>query len=94
MQVRPNTTVVRGKVAAIRPEADGWGAEVDLRVDQNESPNSEEDFLRPAEGSILKLFASEPDKIRVGDVVRAEAALSAGPTGERAVIRSVKKVSE
>ena len=92
MHVKPNKTVVRGKVSAIRPEPDGWGAEVHLQVEQNESPDPEADFLRPAEGSILKVFTPEPDKIRVGQVVRAEACLNAGPTGGRAVLQSVEPV--
>jgi hypothetical protein len=90
MLVKPNKTVVRGTVRAIRREPDGWGAEVDLEVDRNESPSSDLDFLRPAAGSVLKVFAAEPEKLHVGDRVRIQASLAAGPFGGRAVIESVE----
>jgi hypothetical protein len=95
MQVRPNKTVVKGEVCSIRPEPGGWGAEIDLRVLRNESPSQDEDFLRPDEGSILKLFTSElTHGMRVGEIVRAVARLNAGPTGSRAVLQKVEPVKE
>ena len=92
MQVRPNKTIVRGKVQAIRPEPDGWGAEFDLHVESNESLSHDDDFLRPVAGSILKVFSAEPEKIRVGETIVAEASLNAGPTGGRAVLEDFKTV--
>jgi hypothetical protein len=94
MQARPNKTVVKGEVLAILPEPSGWGAEVHLRVLANESPSSDDDFLRPEGGSILKLFTSELAKeMRVGEIVRAEAKLNAGPTGGRAVLQKVEPIA-
>ena len=91
MQVRPNKTVVKGEVLSILPEPGGWGAEVELRVERNESPRQDDDFLRPKEGSILKLFASDlTDDMRVGAIVRAVARLNAGPTGGRAVLQRIE----
>ncbi len=93
MQVRPNKTVVRGEVHSIRTEPGGWGTEVALRVLSNESPNPDDDFLRPDEGSILNLFSSAPTPgMQVGDEVRAEARLNAGPTGGRAVLQKFEPV--
>ena len=93
MQVRPNKSNVRGKVTAIRPEPDGWGAEVELEVTRNETPASREadDFVRPTAGSTLKAFYAEPGAIQVGDDIRAEARLNAGPTGGRVVLHAVEK---
>jgi hypothetical protein len=94
MLVKPNQTVLEGRVEAIRPEPDGWGAEVELRVERNESPSEDEDFLRPALGSVTKLFAAEPAALQVGDRVRAHARLLAGPRGGRAVIESVDRLAD
>lgn len=95
MLVKPNKTVVRGEVCSIRPEPGGSGAEIHLRVLRNESPSLEDDFLRPEEGSILKLFTSQPThEMRVGEIVRADARLNAGPTGGLAVLQKFEKVTE
>ena len=88
--VKPNKTVLRVKVRAIRPEPDGWGAEVDLEVAENLSP--ENDFVRPSPGSVLTAFAAEPDQLHVGDSVRVSASLAAGQFGGRVVIESIKCV--
>ena len=95
MQVRPNKTVVKGEVLSILPEPGGWGAEVQLRVVRNESPSPDDDFLRPEEGSILKVFTSDlAHEIRVGETVRAVARLNAGPTGGRAVLQGVEPIKK
>ncbi len=90
MLVKPNQTLLVGKVQAIRPEPDGWGAEVDLEVVQNDSPSQDQDFLRPTPGSVLTAFFAEPRRLHVGDLVRAQAALLAGPFGGRAVLQTVE----
>ena len=92
MRVKPNRTVVRGRVSSIRKESDGWGAQVELQVLQNESPSPEEDFLRPEEGSTMTAFLPDPAELKVGDVVRAAASLNAGPFGGRSVIQSVERL--
>jgi hypothetical protein len=94
MQARPNKTVFSGMVREICPEPDGWGAMVNLEVMKNESPCPDDDFLRPAEGSTLKAFTPEPERLKVGDVIRAQAQFNAGPTGGRAVLQDVKKFKE
>lgn len=92
MQIMPNRTVLKGRVQAIRPAADGWGAEIELFVEQNESPSEEEDFLRPASGSVLNVFFAEPENLKVGDHIRAQACLLAGPFGGRPVLQSVTAI--
>jgi hypothetical protein len=89
MRIKPNRTVVRGRVRAIRPEPDGYGAELELEVLANESPSPDEDFLRPAPGSRLKAFLADPEQVKLDDEVRVLAVLVAGPRGGRAVIESV-----
>ena len=69
----------------------GQGTEVELRVERNESPSQDDDFLRPKEGSILKLFTVDlTHEMRVGETVRAVARLNAGPTGSRAVLQRIE----
>ncbi len=91
MQVKPNTTIVRGTVRSIEPQPDGWGMEITLEVERNESPAAAQDFLRPAKGSLLKVFCAEQHQLRVSDVVVAELRLNAGPTGGRTLLQAVKQ---
>lgn len=93
MHVKPNKTVVRGRVKKIVPEPDGWGATVELEVLRNESPSQAEDFLRPKPGTVLSAFFAEPDKLHAGDLVLVQASLAAGPFGGRAVVESVEPAS-
>jgi len=90
MLVKPNKTVVRGRVRAVVPEPDGVGASVEIEVLSNDSPSEGMDYLRPAPGSMLTLFATEPGALSVGDLIRAETRLLAGPGGGRAVLQAVK----
>jgi hypothetical protein len=94
MLVKPNSTTLRGTVKAIRPEPDGWGVEIDLQIDRNESESSPTDFIRPEPGSVLRVFAAEPGGLSVGDVLRAETTLNAGPFGGRVVLRSFERVAK
>jgi hypothetical protein len=89
MLVKPNRTLLRGRVRAIRPEPDGVGAEVEIEVLANESPSPDEDFLRPEPGSLFCAFLADPELLRVDAEVRVGACLVAGPGGGRAVIESV-----
>src|SRR5512134_4110115 len=88
MLAKPNKTVVLGRVRAVVPEADGPGANVELEVLENRSPSHDDDFLRPAPGSVLTVYASEPPALQVGATVRVETRLLAGPGGGRAVLQS------
>ena len=94
MQVRPNQTVLQVRVRAIRPEADGWGATIELLVAHNESPSEQDDFLRPAPGTVLNVFTAEPEQLQVGKLIRAYVTLLAGPFGERTVLESFVPLEE
>lgn len=93
MLVMPNQTVLDAVVEAIRPEADGWGAQIDLQVERNLSAGSDADFLRLAPGARLTAFFAEPDLLRVGDAVHLAARLVADEHGGRAVIERLEPVA-
>ncbi len=93
MQIKPNQTILEGKVTSIRPHHEGWGADVDLEVLRNVSPSAEEDFLNPRPGQTITTFTAEPGKLVVGNLVRAQATLLGGPHGERAVLQEVEPLS-
>lgn len=86
MLTKPNQTLVVARVEAIRPDPGGWGTEVVLRVQANESHAAESDFLRPAPGSTLRVFAAAPGELQVGDGVRAALRLQADAFGGRTVL--------
>ena len=90
MQVKPNQTVVEGKVTDVRPSADGWGADVDLEVLRNLSPARESDFIRPEPGNKLTVFAAEPQHLPKGGKCRVRLTLLGGPHGGRPVVESAE----
>ncbi|MCA9154740.1 MAG: hypothetical protein KDA38_08125 [Planctomycetales bacterium] len=92
MNTKPNQTKLRGTIREIRPQPDGWGAEVDIEVEANVSPQADQDFLRPKSGSVMRFFASEPDRLNVGELVQATARLAFGPFGERAILEAWEQV--
>lgn len=93
MMLKPNHTNIEGKVRAITPAADGVGHEVDLEVCRNLSDGREDDFLQPAKGEMLQLFASLPPAAVVGDLVNARARVLGGPTGERVILEKIEPVA-
>lgn len=92
MLLRPNETVVDGVLRSIRAAADGQGYEVTLSVTANQTPSPEQDFLRPAPGSELTLFASEPPSAAVGEACQVKARLLGGPFGQRAILSDLRKL--
>ena len=93
MLVKPNQTVLRARVQEVRPGPDGFGAEIQLLVLENESSSSDRDFLRVAEGTSLPVFYSRPAGVQAGDEVRVTASLNAGPSGGRTVIENLEPVA-
>jgi hypothetical protein len=94
MMIKPNRTILHGKVSAIRPEQDGRGAEIEIEVSENNSPVAEEDFLKTQPGDVTQLYFTEPEKLKVGDTIQARASLLGGPFGRRAVIEEVTKIKD
>ena len=92
MMAQPNETVLEGTVEAVRPQADGWGAEVDFKVNRNVSQGDAKDFLQPRPGRVMTLFATASN-IAVGQSLRVQTRLLAGPFGERAVIERAELIN-
>jgi hypothetical protein len=94
MLAKPNKTVIEGAVRAIKPAKDGVGHDFEIEVYRNLSLGHEEDFIQPAEGQSLHLFAAEQPNAAIGDLVRVQARLLGGPFGERTVLERVEPLSK
>jgi len=89
MQIRPNRTTVLGIVRGVSPEASGPGSELVLEVVRNESADGE-DYVRPEPGTRLSAFWARAEPPRVGQSVRAQLKLHAGPFGQRIVAETLE----
>jgi hypothetical protein len=94
MLAKPNKTVIEGTVRAIVPASDGQGLEIEIEVCRNLSRGRRDDFIRPAEGQPLILFAAQTPEVAIGDRVRVQARLLAGPFGERTVLEQLDLLSD
>jgi hypothetical protein len=97
MKTAPNRTVVTGRLQAFQPAADGYGGDLVIEVDTNESPNPSADFIKPQAGKLLRAFYPEPSEREisslVGRLVRVDLTFLGGPSGGRPVVRSLKAAS-
>jgi hypothetical protein len=93
MLAKPNKTVVEGTVRAIVPASEGQGHEIEIEVDRNLSRGRSDDFIQPAEGQSLILFAAQTLGVTIGDRVRVQARLLAGPFGKRTVLEQLDPLS-
>ncbi len=108
MLAKPNKTVIEGTVRAIAPASGGQGHEIEIEVHRNLSRGRSDDFIQPAQGQSLHLFATQTpdvaigDRVRatqtpdvaIGDRVRVQARLLAGPFGERTVLEQIDPLSD
>jgi hypothetical protein len=94
MLAKPNKTVVEGTVRAIMPTSDGQGHEIEIEVGRNLTRGRGDDFIQPEEGQSLILFAAQKPGVTVGDRVRVQARLLAGPFGERSVLEQLDPLSD
>ena len=94
MLAKPNKTVIEGAVRAIVPASDGEGHEIEIEVYRNVSRGRSDDFIQPAEGQSLILFAAQTPDVMIGDRVRVQARLLAGPFGERRVLEQLDPLSD
>ena len=94
MLAKPNKTVVEGTVRGIVPASDGQGHEIEIEVCRNLSRGRSDDFIQPAEGQSLILFAAQTPDVTIGDRVRVQARLLAGPFGERRVLEQLDPLSD
>src|SRR5256885_8155010 len=79
MLAKPNKTVIEGTVRAIVPASEGQGHEIEIEVYRNLSRGRSDDFIQPAEGQSLILFAAETRDVTIGVRVRVQPRLLAGP---------------
>ena len=93
MLAKPNKTVVEGTVRAINPTSDRQGHHIEIEVCRNLSRGRHDDLIQPAEGQSLILFAAQTPPVTVGDRVRVQARLLAGPFGERRVLEQLDALS-
>ena len=94
MLAKPNKTVIEGIVRAIAPASGGQGHEIEIQVYRNLSRGRSDDFIQPAEGQSLILFAAQTPDVTIGDRVRVQARLLAGPFGERTVLEQLDPLSD
>jgi len=92
MQLRPNVTLVKGRVESVTRCADGWGAEVELEVTENVSTARERDFIRPPLGQRLKVFTADPELLPAGATMQVQLSLLGGPQGSRPVVESAEEI--
>jgi len=94
MLAKPNRTVIEGTVRAIVPATNGQGHEIEIEVRRNLSRGRSDDFIQPTEGQLLTLFAAQTPDVTIGECVRVQARLLAGPFGERRVLEQLDLLSE
>jgi hypothetical protein len=92
MKVRPNQTLVTAIVRGVRPDAAGAGENVELEIQSNDTPQRNDDFLRPEPGSTLTAFSAQPLSLEPGTIVTAALSLAAGPFAQRTVLRELRPV--
>jgi hypothetical protein len=89
MRIKPNKTILEGKVNRIEKTADGWGANVHFTVKKSKPAKGFQDFLQAPPGSVVTVFAAEPDAIKPGRSYTLTASVLGGPRGERVIVEKV-----
>jgi hypothetical protein len=94
MLAKPNKTVIEGTVRAVEPASEGQGHEIEIEVHRNLSRGKTDDFIQPTQGQCLHLFATQAPDVAIGDRVRVQARLLAGPFGERTILEQLDTLSD
>ena len=90
MLLRPNKSVIEGKVKRVKRAADGVGADVVVDVLKCKSADDFDDFIGAKPGAELTLFTAEPDAIEPGKSYRLTTRVLGGPNGERMVVEAAE----
>lgn len=90
MRIKPNKSLLKGKVRRVERAADGWGANVEIAVEASATAEGYADFLQAAPGSVVTAFATEPEAIEVGKSYTFTTSVSGGPQGERVIVQNAK----
>ena len=91
MQIKPNKTILHGRVSRVDRAADGFGADVEFSVEKSAAAEGFPDFLQAKPGTVVTVFAAEPDAIEVGKDYNLTTSVRGGPRGERVVIEKVAR---
>src|SRR5262245_59261109 len=91
MRIKPNKTILEGKVSRVERAADGWGAHVEFAVENSKPAEGFSDFLQAQPGTVVTVFAAEPDAIEAGKSYTVTASVLGGPQGERVIIEKVQR---
>ena len=90
MILRPNKSLIEGKVTRVTRAADGVGADVVVDVLKCQSADDLDDFIGAKPGTELTLFTAEPDAIEAGKSYRLTTRVLGGPNGERMVVEAAE----
>ena len=90
MLLRPNKSLIEGKVKRVTRAADAVGADVVVDVLKCTSADDFDDFIGAKPGAELTLFTAEPDAIEAGKSYRLTARVLGGPNGERMVVEAAE----
>jgi hypothetical protein len=90
MRIKPNKTILQGTVTRVERAPDGWGANVHVAVDASKAADGFSDFLQAKRGSVVTVFAADPDGIEAGKSYTLTTSVSGGPQGERVVLESAQ----
>lgn len=90
MLLRPNKSLIEGKVKRVTRAADGVGADVVVDVLKCTSADDLDDFIGAKPGAELTLFTAEPDAIEAGKSYRLTTRVLGGPNGERMVVEAAE----
>ena len=90
MLLRPNKSLIEGKVKHVKRAADGVGADVVVDVLECMAADDFDDFIGAKPGAELTLFSAEPNATQIGKSYRLTARVLGGPNGERMIIENVE----
>jgi len=93
MRIKPNRSIIEGRVESIVPTADGFGANVEFAVEKTQSAKGFEDFLQAVPGSVITVFAAEPGTVEEGRSYKLTTSVLGGPRGERVVLEKAQPKS-
>ena len=91
MILRPNKSLIEGKVKRVTRMADGVGGDVVVDVLECKAADDLDDFIGAKPGAELTLFTAEPDAIEAGKSYRLTARVLGGPNGERMVVEAAEQ---
>jgi len=90
MRIKPNKTILEGRVSRIDPATDGWGANLEITVENSHPAAGFQDFLQAQPGSVVTAFSAEPDAVEAGKSYTLTTCVLGGPKGERLIVEDVQ----